>query len=106
MGQISFCRCGVRRQEEEDEARSLPRGDGTGGAVEGAAEGDRADLPVAGRGHGPYPVGGHAAGASDAELVCAERPGEHPFRVIKRQFGLLKVCFRGLQNNTAHLLIF
>ena len=29
---------------------------------------------------------------------------EHPFRVIKRQFGLLKVRFRGLQKNTAHLL--
>ena len=29
---------------------------------------------------------------------------EHPFRVIKRQFGLLKVRFRGLRKNTAHLL--
>ena len=29
---------------------------------------------------------------------------EHPFRVIKRQFGLVKVRFRGLQKNTAHLL--
>jgi len=29
---------------------------------------------------------------------------EHPFRVIKRQFGLVKVRFRGLQRNTAHLL--
>ena len=29
---------------------------------------------------------------------------EHPFRVIKRQFGLLKVRFRGLQKNTAHLM--
>jgi transposase, IS5 family len=29
---------------------------------------------------------------------------EHPFRVIKRQFGLLKVRFRGLAKNTAHLL--
>ena len=28
---------------------------------------------------------------------------EHPFRVIKRQFGLVKVRFRGLQKNTAHL---
>ena len=26
---------------------------------------------------------------------------EHPFRVIKRQFGLVKVRFRGLQKNTA-----
>lgn len=30
--------------------------------------------------------------------------GEHPFRVIKRQFSLMKVRFRGLQKNTAHLL--
>jgi transposase, IS5 family len=29
---------------------------------------------------------------------------EHPFRVIKRQFGLMKVRFRGLQKNTAQLL--
>ena len=29
---------------------------------------------------------------------------EHPFRVIKRQFGLVKVRFKGLQKNTAHLL--
>jgi transposase, IS5 family len=29
---------------------------------------------------------------------------EHPFRVIKRQFGLMKVRFRGLQKNTNHLL--
>ena len=29
---------------------------------------------------------------------------EHPFRVIKRQFGLLKVRFKGLQKNTAHVL--
>ena len=29
---------------------------------------------------------------------------EHPFRVIKRQFGLVKVRFRGLRKNTAHVL--
>jgi IS5 family transposase len=29
---------------------------------------------------------------------------EHPFRVIKRQFGLLKVRFKGLEKNTAHLM--
>jgi IS5 family transposase len=29
---------------------------------------------------------------------------EHPFRVIKRQFGLMKVRFKGLQKNTAHVL--
>jgi IS5 family transposase len=29
---------------------------------------------------------------------------EHPFRVIKRQFGLMKVRFKGLQKNTAHVV--
>ena len=29
---------------------------------------------------------------------------EHPFRVIKRQFGLMKVRFRGLLKNTAHVV--
>ena len=29
---------------------------------------------------------------------------EHPFRVIKRQFGLLKVRFRGLAKNAAHVI--
>ena len=29
-------------------------------------------------------------------------PPERPFRVIKRQFGLMKVRFRGLVKNTAH----
>ena len=29
---------------------------------------------------------------------------EHPFRVIKRQFGLTKVRFRGLAKNTAHII--
>ena len=28
---------------------------------------------------------------------------EHPFRVIKRQFGHVKVRYRGLAKNTAHL---
>jgi IS5 family transposase len=29
---------------------------------------------------------------------------EHPFRVIKRQFGYAKVRYRGLKKNTAQLL--
>ncbi|MFC3360338.1 transposase, partial [Azotobacter chroococcum] len=29
---------------------------------------------------------------------------EHPFRVIKRQFGYVKVRFRGLTKNTAQLV--
>lgn len=28
---------------------------------------------------------------------------EHPFRVIKRQFGHVKALYRGLKNNTAQL---
>ncbi len=28
---------------------------------------------------------------------------EHPFRVIKRQFGHVLVCYRGLAKNTAQL---
>ncbi|MDQ0590000.1 IS5 family transposase [Variovorax paradoxus] len=29
---------------------------------------------------------------------------EHPLRVIKRQFGLAKVRFKGLAKNTAHVI--
>jgi IS5 family transposase len=29
---------------------------------------------------------------------------EHPFRVIKCQFGLVKVRFKGLAKNTAHVI--
>lgn len=29
---------------------------------------------------------------------------EHPFRVIKRQFGLTKARFKGLGKNTAHVI--
>jgi IS5 family transposase len=29
---------------------------------------------------------------------------EHPFRVIKRQFGYVKVKYRGLAKNTANLM--
>ena len=28
---------------------------------------------------------------------------EHPFRVVKRQFGFMKVRYRGLKKNTAQL---
>ena len=30
--------------------------------------------------------------------------GEHPFRVVKRQFGYVKVRFKGLAKNTAHVI--
>ncbi len=29
---------------------------------------------------------------------------EHPFRVVTRQFGYVKTCFRGLMKNTAQLV--
>jgi IS5 family transposase len=29
---------------------------------------------------------------------------EHPFRVIKRQFGFIKVRYKGLKKNTAQLI--
>ena len=29
---------------------------------------------------------------------------EHPFRVVKRQFGVVKVRFRGLAKNTAQVV--
>ncbi len=32
------------------------------------------------------------------------REGEHPFRLIKRQFGYTKVRYRGLAKNTAQVL--
>ena len=30
--------------------------------------------------------------------------GEHPFRIVKRQFGYTKVRYRGLEKNTAQLM--
>ena len=52
-----------------------------------------------------------ADGAHKRALQAAERTKasmrakvEHPFRVIKRQFGLAKVRFKGLAKNTAHLI--
>ena len=47
---------------------------------------------------------------ADAMIDQAEKPTagvrakvEHPFRVIKRQFGFVKVRYRGLKKNTAQL---
>ena len=37
------------------------------------------------------------------EKASVRAKGEHPFRVVKRQFGLAKVRFRGLAKNTAQL---
>ena len=48
--------------------------------------------------------------AADALIDALERAKasvrakvEHPFRVIKRQFGFLKVRYRGILKNTAQL---
>ena len=48
---------------------------------------------------------------SDAMIYQAEKLKasvrtnvKHPFRVIKRQFGFLKVRYRGLKKNTAQLV--
>jgi IS5 family transposase len=30
--------------------------------------------------------------------------GEHPFRILERQFGYTKVRYRGLEKNTARLV--
>lgn len=71
---------------------------------------DRGDLQwhIAAR---PSDIAKMPEGRAKARLQKAEHRKasvrakvEHPFRVIKRQFGLAKVRFRGLQKNTAHLL--
>ncbi len=41
---------------------------------------------------------------SEHEKASVRAKVEHPFRVIKRQFGLTKVRFRGLAKNTAHVV--
>ena len=38
------------------------------------------------------------------KIEKAKAKVEHPFRVIKRQFGYVKVRFRGLAKNTAQLM--
>jgi len=45
-----------------------------------------------------------AAEALERRKASIRARVEHPFRVIKRQFGLLKVRFRGLVKNTAHVI--
>ena len=38
------------------------------------------------------------------EKASKRAKGEHPFRVVKKQFGFVKVRFRGLMKNTAHVV--
>ena len=45
-----------------------------------------------------------AAEKSEKRKASIRARVEHPFRVIKRQFGLVKVRFRGLEKNTAHII--
>jgi IS5 family transposase len=40
---------------------------------------------------------------NEYEKASVRAKVEHPFRVIKRQFGLVKVRFKGLAKNTAHV---
>jgi hypothetical protein len=37
------------------------------------------------------------------EEAFFDTPLEHPFRVIMRQFGYLKICYRGLKKNAAQI---
>lgn len=41
---------------------------------------------------------------NEHEKASVRAKVEHPFRVIKRQFGLVKVRFKGLAKNTAHVI--
>jgi len=41
---------------------------------------------------------------NEYEKASVRAKVEHPFRVIKRQFGLTKVRFKGLAKNTAHVI--
>jgi len=41
---------------------------------------------------------------NEYEKASIQAKVEHPFRVIKRQFGLTKVRFKGLAKNTAHVI--
>jgi len=41
---------------------------------------------------------------NEYEKASVRAKVEHPFRVIKRQFGLVKVRFKGLAKNTAHVM--
>jgi len=55
--------------------------------------------------HRQLPDGRRKAAAQKREdrKASVRAKVEHPFRVIKRQFGLAKVRFRGLAKSTAHV---
>lgn len=71
--------------------REVPSGKWTGGAMEDAAQDHRAVLP-----------GCWVRSETEHRKASVRAKVEHPFRVIKRQFGLVKVRFRGPTKNTSH----
>ena len=50
------------------------------------------------------PEGGQESGALTHWKASVRAKVEHPFRVIKRQFGYTKVRYRGLAKNTAQIV--
>ena len=51
--------------------------------------------------HAPWSALSEQAGKLKASVRAKV---EHPFRVIKRQFGFIKVRYRGLKKNTAQII--
>lgn len=49
-------------------------------------------------------LGDTVAVAQEKNKASIRAKVEHPFRVIKCQFGLAKVRFKGLAKNTAHVV--
>jgi IS5 family transposase len=63
------------------------------------ARGDEAELAAGAARYGSR----SAVGTRSSISRHRSESGEHAFRVIKRQFGYLKVRYRGLTKNTAQL---
>ena len=51
--------------------------------------------------HTPW---GALTGQAEKLKASVRAKVEHPFRVIKRQFGFIKVRYRGLKKNTAQII--
>ena len=52
----------------------------------------------------PFLEHGHAREQIEQIKASVRHKVEHPFRVIKRQFGFAKVRYRGLEKNAAQLV--
>ena len=76
MSQISFSDAEYAGKRKKTRREVFLEEMEAGGAVEGAARPDRAALPGSWPRPQAVPAGVDAAGAPDAELVCAERPGD------------------------------